>query len=226
MRLRLEEIGILALGSHEERHGAALPLDTDARLASHVASEAAGRTGARFLGVLRSSYELPGINTGRHQSLEQVIGELHARLTDAKRSHDIKAVILINAHGGNGPMREHLRELEGELGMRLTFNNTLVEIEGPHAATGELSMAAAIGIADLSRITEHADFMRFPEVGFVGLKQARERYPWAEQGAQEVEEMGIRADKSLGEKLLERAIDDVVNGVRGLVGSSPSRRDF
>lgn len=212
----LSEVGILALGSHEERHGAALPPDTDAKLASHVASEAAKRTGARFIGVLHSSYELPGIDTGRHQSLDQVLEELRRALLDAKRALGISAAVLVNGHGGNGPLRERLFALEKELGMPIVFNNTLIKLEGPHAATGELSMGAVIGIADASKIAEQTDFERHPEVGFVGLKEARRRYAWAEQQAREVEKMGLRIDKFLGEKLLECAIVDVMNDVREL----------
>ena len=72
MSLDLGKVGILALGSHEERHGAALPPDTDAKLASHVALEAAKRTGVEFLGTLYSSYELPYIDTGRHHDARTV----------------------------------------------------------------------------------------------------------------------------------------------------------
>jgi len=214
--LDLSKVAILALGSHEERHGPALPPDTDAKLASHVASEAAKRTGARFIGVLHSSYELPGIDTGRHQSLDQVFEELRGALLEAKRALGISAAVLVNGHGGNGPLRERLPALEGELGMPIVFNNTLIEIEGPHAATGELSMAAVIGIADVSKIAEQTDFERHPEVGFVGLKEARRRYAWAEQQAREVEKVGLRIDKFLGEKLLECAIVDVMNDIREL----------
>jgi len=212
--LDLSEVGILALGSHEERHGAALPPDTDARLASHVASEAAKRTGARFIGVIHSSYELPGIDTGRHQSLEQVLEELRKTLLNAKRAFGISAAMLVNGHGGNKPLREQLPALEKELGMPIAFNNTLIELEGPHAATGELSMGAVIGIADASKIAEHADFGRHPEVGFVGLKEARRRYAWAEQQAREVEKVGPLIDKFLGEKLIECATVDVMNDIR------------
>lgn len=212
-----KEVGILALGSYEERHGAALPPDTDARLASHVSIEASKRTGARFLGVLRSSYELPGIDTGHHQSLDQLLDELREKLIDSKRSQGILAVVLVNGHGGNEPLREYIGRLEKDLGIRLIFNNTLVDIEGPHAATGELSAGAAIGIVDLSKIHEHSDFERFPEVGFVGMKEVRERYDWAERSAREVERDGIRVDKSLGEKILWRAITDVIDDVWQLV---------
>lgn len=210
------KVGILALGSHEERHGAALPPDTDAKLASHVASEGAKRTGARYIGVLYSSYELPGIDTGRHQSLDQVFEELRKALLDAKRALGISAAVLVNGHGGNEPLRERLLALEKELGMPIVFNNTLIELEGPHAATGELSMGAVIGIADVSKIVEQTNFERHPEVGFVGLKEARRRYAWAEQQAREVEKVGLRIDKFLGEKLLECAIVDVMNDIREL----------
>ena len=210
------KIGLLALGSHEERHGAALPPDTDAKIASHIALDAAKRTGARFLGVLYSSYELSDIDTGRHQTLAQLINELRATLLAAKKTLDIGAVVLVNAHGGNEVLREHLQELEKEVGLRLIFNSKIIELEGPHAATGELSIGAAIGIADPSKLAEHCDFKRHPEVGFVGLKAARNRYTWAEQHAKQVSEQGVRVDESLGKKLIERAISDAVNEVRKL----------
>jgi len=207
------KIGLLALGSHEERHGAALPPDTDAKIASHIALEAAKRTGARFLGVLHSSYELPDIDTGRHQTLEQLIDELRAALLSAKRTLGIRGVVLVNAHGGNEVLREHMRELEEEVGLRLTFNNKIVELEGPHAATGEVSIGAAIGIADPSKLAVHVDFERHPEVGFVGLKAARKRYPWAEKHAKQVRKQGVRIDESLGKRLIERAISNVADDV-------------
>jgi len=207
-------VGILALGSHEERHGAALPPDTDARLAVHVAKEAAKRTGAKFLGVLKSSYELPEIDTGEHQSLEQVINELRGALLNAKKSLELRKVVLVNGHGGNGFLRKWIKTLEAELGISLAFNNTIINLEGPHAGTGELSMAAAIGIADEKKLAEHADFARHPEVAFIGMREARKKYSWAEQQAQEVEKLGVRIDRYLGEKLLECAITDVANEVR------------
>ena len=207
------KVGILALGSHEEKHGAALPLDTDAKLASHVALEATKRSGAKFLGVLYASYELPGIDTGRHQPLEQLVDELISTLRAAKGTLGIEGAILVNGHGGNEPLRDHVREIEQELGMRLFFNNVIVDLEGPHAATGELSMGMAVGITDTSKLAEHVDFIRYPEVGFVGLTEAQERYPWAKQHARDLGKVGIRAEKFFGAELLECAIGDVVNNI-------------
>ena len=207
------KVGILALGSHEEKHGAALPLDTDAKLASHVALEATKRSGAKFLGVLYASYELPGIDTGRHQPLEQLVDELISTLRAAKGTLEIEGAILVNGHGGNEPLRDHVRAIEQELGMRLFFNNVIVDLEGPHAATGELSMGMAVGITDTSKLAEHVDFIRYPEVGFVGLTEAQERYPWAKQHARDLGKVGIRAEKFLGDELLKCAIGDVVNNI-------------
>lgn len=206
------EVGILALGSHEERHGAALPPDTDAKLAIYVAKEAANRTGAKFLGVLKSSYELPEIDTGEHQSLERVLEELRGALRDAK-SLKLRKVVLVNGHGGNSVLKKWIKPLEEELGIRLAFNNAIINLEGPHAGTGELSMAAAIGIAEEKKLAEHVDFTRYPEVAFIGMREARKKYRWAEQQAQEVEKLGVRIDRYLGKKLLECAIVDVTNEV-------------
>lgn len=210
------EIGLLALGSHDERHGAVLPLDTDAKIASHIALEAAKRTGARFLGVIHSSYELPEIDTGHHQTLEQLLDELRATLLTAKKTLGIKGAVLVNGHGGNDEVGDHLRELEEKAGVRLIFNNKVVELEGPHAGTGEVSIGAAIGIVDKSRLPEHTNFERHPEVGFVGLKSARKRYEWAEQHARQVTERSVHVDYLLGGKLLQLAILDVVEDVRKL----------
>jgi 2-amino-5-formylamino-6-ribosylaminopyrimidin-4(3H)-one 5'-monophosphate deformylase len=208
-----DEVGIMALGSHEERHGAALPLDTDVKFATYVAHEAAKKTGAKLIGVLYSSYELKGIETGIHQPMNVVLDELSTALRSAKRALGVKAVVLVNGHGGNEPLRERLPALEAELGLRIVFNNTIVDLEGPHAATGELSMGLAIGITDPSKMAGHANFAKHPEVGFIGLDEARKLYPWAEMQAQEVSKFGLRINRYLGKKLLDCAIVDVINDV-------------
>lgn len=214
--MRAEEVGLLAMGSHEERHGAALPPDTDARIASYLAREVARKTGVKFIGVLRSSYELPGIDTGNHQDLDQVIGELRTALRDAKKALGLKAVVVVNGHGGNGPVSEHIPALEVELGLKIAFNSKIIELEGAHAGSEELSIGAAVGITDESKLAEHSNFKRYPEVGFVGLRETRRRYGWAEKLARDVEERGFHVDRTFGKELLDSAIADIVKDIRKL----------
>ena len=211
-----EKAGVLAMGSHNERHGAALPPDTDAKLAVHVAEEAARRVGAKFIGVLYSAYELPKIDTGEHQPLEVVLDELRSALKNAKNLLGIEGAVIVNAHGGNKPVSKHIPELERELGLRIAFNSTIVDLEGPHAGTGELSMGATLGILDPSKLAEHTDFAKHPEVGFVGLIEARRKYEWVERQAREIMRLGVRVSLFLGRTLLECAISDVINTIREL----------
>lgn len=216
--MRVEDVGILAMGSHRERHGSALPEDADAKLASHVALEAAKRTGAKFLGVLHRSHELPHIDTGLHGSLEDLVEELSESLMRARKCLGIRAAVIVNGHGGNNPVSEKIREVERRVGIKLRFNTRLIELEGPHAGTEEVSMGAAIGIARKEKLKEHCDFSRHPEVGFVGLREAREAYPWAEEHARVVERRGVRIQERRGARMLEEAIGSVVKDVRSLAG--------
>lgn len=209
-------VGVLALGSHDERHGAILPPDTDAKLAAHIALEAAKRTGAKFIGILLSSHELPFIDTGEHHPIAEVLSELRGKLKEAKRVLGLRAVVLVNAHGGNKPLRKHLRRLERESGLKLAFNTRIVDVEGPHAGTGEVSAGVVVGIGDPTKLREHTNFEKYPEVGFVGFKRAREVYPWAEEHAREVSERGIHVDEELGRRLVEEAIESVVRDIRRL----------
>jgi 2-amino-5-formylamino-6-ribosylaminopyrimidin-4(3H)-one 5'-monophosphate deformylase len=187
-----------------------------------VALQASLRTGAKFLGVVFSSHELPGIETGEHQPEELVLKEIEGRLREAKKTLGIKGAVIVNAHGGNSPLREKVEELGRMVGLDLVWNSTLVR--GPHAGTEEFSMACALGMADSSRLSEHMDFERHPEVGFVGLPQALERYDWARKLAREVREKGVRADPELGRALLERAVDEVVRVSRRVQGRLASKR--
>ncbi len=56
---------------------------------------------------------------------------------------------------------------------------------------------------DVSKIEEHCDFDKYPEVGMVGLKKAREIDEGIDKGAREVEQLGVCVDMNLGESLLE-----------------------
>ena len=53
----VHEIGILAIGSPLENHGASLPIDTDSKIAAYLALESSLETGAQFLGIIYSNFE-------------------------------------------------------------------------------------------------------------------------------------------------------------------------
>ena len=69
---KVHEIGILAIGSHLENHGAALPIDTDSKIASYIALQAALRSGAKFLGILYAATEYDYIKHGIHIDAEEL----------------------------------------------------------------------------------------------------------------------------------------------------------
>lgn len=209
------KIGIVALGSHHERHGASLPLDTDARIAEHIAKKVAEKTDSEFLGTLKSAYELPEIETGDHDSIEKVIEEVEEKIEEAK-SKNFEGIFIVNAHGGNQELEKHLKEIEKRTRINLRMDSTICNIEGPHAGTGELSMGAVIGITDESRLDEHTDSEKYPEVGFVGFEEAREKYEWTEKHSQEIIQNGVKVDKFLGNVLLKAAAASAANKVQDL----------
>lgn len=214
----VHRIGILALGSHLENHGAALPIDTDAKIAAHLALQASLRTGAKFLGILYAATEYNYIKHGKHiATLELVEKRLIPTLQAGKKCLDLEKVVLVNAHGGNIPVQDHLPELENKLGLKIVFNNKIVEIEGAHAGTGELSIGAVLGIVDESRLEEHCKFEKYPEVGMVGFKDARMASKGIDEGAWKVQKEGVCVDTHLGNKLLETAIEDVIKDIKGLL---------
>lgn len=217
------KIGIIALGSHQERHGAALPPDTDARIAKHIAQEVANRTNSVFLGVLKSAYELPEIDTGIHQPLEEVEDELIERLEEA-RDEGFQSVLLVNAHGGNQKLEESLEAMGKETGLKLDMDSTVCDLEGPHAGTGELSMGAVIGFTDEPQLEEHQNLEKHPEVGFVGFKEIRKKYAWAEEHSREIMEEGVEVDESLGRNLLESAIESAVEKIEKLRSHFTTRK--
>ena len=81
----VHKIGIIALGSHLENHGPALPIDTDAKIASYIAFKAALESGAKFLGVVYPAHEIKEINHGIHVSLDDLTDEIVNVLKSAKR---------------------------------------------------------------------------------------------------------------------------------------------
>lgn len=214
----VHKVGLLALGSHLENHGAALPIDTDSKIAAYLALEASLRTGAKFLGILFDATEYSYVKHGKHVSpLELINEQLKPTLQSAKNSLDLDMVVLVNGHGGNLPVKEYISSIENELNLEIRFNNKIVEIEGPHAGTGELSMGATLGIIDESKLEEHCNFDKYPEVGMVGLKDARDKSKGINDGAKKILKDGVCVDEELGEHLLETAIEDVISDVISLL---------
>ena len=215
---KVHRVGVLAIGSHLENHGAALPIDTDSKIAAYIALQASLITGAKFLGILYAATEYPYIDHGVHLKPEELI-ENHVipTLRSAKKCLDLDGVILVNGHGGNIPIKNYLDYLKGKTGLKIVFNNKIVEIEGPHAGTGEISIAAILGFLDESKLDVHCDFNKYPEVGMVGLKEARKKDEGIENCAMEVEKLGVCVDLILGESLLETAIVDVTKDVEGMI---------
>ncbi len=214
----VHKVGVLALGSHLENHGAALPIDTDSKIASYLAFEASVRTGAKFIGVLYAATEYDYVKHGVHLPPDELVKkELVPTLKKAKNKLNLEAVVIVNGHGGNVPIIRYLDKIEKDLGLKLVFNNKIVEIEGPHAGTGELSMGAVLGITDDSRLNEHCHFDTYPEVGMVGLHEARQASSGIEKGALKVKDEGVCVDLELGRKLLEIAVNDIISDVKDLL---------
>jgi len=214
----VHEIGVLAIGSHLENHGTALPIDTDSKIAAYIALQAALRSGAKFLGILYAATEYHYINHGNHISArEMALKHLLPVLRSAKRCTKIKKVLLVNGHGGNIPLLDYLEDIEKKLDIKIIFNNKIVEIEGPHAGSGELSMGSFLGIIDESKVEEHCNFQNNPEVGMVGFKEARNIDKGIDEGAKLVENEGVCIDKESGHKMIETAIDDAIKDIEKLL---------
>jgi 2-amino-5-formylamino-6-ribosylaminopyrimidin-4(3H)-one 5'-monophosphate deformylase len=214
----VHSVGILAIGSNLENHGAALPIDTDSKIAAYIGLQASLITGAKFLGILYAATEYPYIDHGIHLKPKILVEkELIPTLKSAKKNLNLDTVVLVNGHGGNLPIKDYLEDIQEETGLKIVFNNKIVEIEGPHAGTGEISIGALLGFLDVSKIDEHCDFDKYPEVGMVGLKKARDTDEEIDKGAREIEQLGVCVDMNLGESLLEDAIVEVIRDVKEIV---------
>ena len=211
---KVHEIGILAIGSHLENHGAALPIDTDSKIASYIALQASLRSGAKFLGILYAATEYNYIKHGIHIDVEELAQNvLVPSLETAKKYLNIKKIVIVNGHGGNLPLIDYIEDIEKKMDIDIIFNNRIVEIEGPHAGTGEISMGSILGIVDESKISKHCDFQKFPEVGMVGFKKARNSDEGINQGANTLLNEGVCIDDNLGNTILENAIMSIIDDI-------------
>ena len=214
----VHEIGVLAVGSHLENHGAALPIDTDSKIAAYLALQASLISGAKFLGILHAATEYDYVRHGIHMDAQKLAkDQLIPTLESAKKYLNIKKVVLVNGHGGNIPLLDYLEEIEKEVELKIVFNNKIVEIEGPHAGTGELSMGSVLKITDEFRLPEQCNFKEHPEVGMVGLKEARVIDDGINEGAVAVEKEGVCVDAELGNMLLETAVEDIIKDIKNML---------
>lgn len=213
----VHKIGIIALGSHLENHGPALPIDTDAKIAAHIAFESSLKTGAKFLGIIFPAYELDTIDHGVHVSLDVLKDNVINTLNSAKEFLDIEKVVIVNAHGGNIPLVTELWEIEDKTDLAIVFNNKVITSEGPHGGSGELSMAKVLGIINENEVENQANVREYEEVGLYGFKQARKDDPNIEEGAIDIEENGVYVDEEYGERLFTLAINSVILDVEKLL---------
>ena len=213
----VHKIGIIALGSHLENHGPALPIDTDAKIAAHIALRSSLETGAKFLGIIFPAYELDTIDHGIHVSLDVLKDNVINTLNSAKEFLDIEKVVIVNAHGGNIPLITELWDIEDKTDLAIVFNNKVISSEGPHGGSGELSMAKVLGIINEAEVENQANVREYEEVGLYGFKQAREDDPNIEEGAIDVEENGVYVDEEYGERLFNLAINSVILDVEKLL---------
>lgn len=213
----VHKVGIIALGSHLENHGPALPIDTDAKIAAHIAFQSSLITGAKFLGIIFPAYELDTIDHGVHVSLEELKENVINTLNQAKKFLNIEKVVIVNAHGGNIPLVAELWDIEDKTDLSITFNNKVISSEGPHGGSGELSMAKVLGIIDDDEVVNQANVDEYEEVGLYGFKQAREDDPNIEEGALDVEENGVYVDEEYGERLFNLSINSVIFDVEKLL---------
>ena len=213
----VHKIGIIALGSHLENHGPALPIDTDAKIGAHIAFQSSLETGAKFLGIIFPAYELDTIDHGVHVSLDTLKENVIGTLNSAKKFLDVEKVVIVNAHGGNIPLVAELWDIEDKTDMVIVFNNKVISSEGPHGGSGELSMAKVLGIINEDEVENQANVREYEEVGLHGFAQARKDDPNIEEGARDVEENGVYVDEEYGERLFNLAINSVILDVEKLL---------
>ncbi|WP_292460448.1 2-amino-5-formylamino-6-ribosylaminopyrimidin-4(3H)-one 5'-monophosphate deformylase [Methanothermococcus sp.] len=208
----VHEVGIIALGSFLENHGSVLPIDTDAKIASYISLNVSIITGAKFLGVVLPSTEYNYVKHGIHNKPEDVIRYIKCIVKEGKKL-GVRKYLIINCHGGNIIISNLLNDLENQYDVKIILKN----ITFTHAATEELSVGSVIGIADdtENKLKEH-DFNKYPEIGMVGLKEARENNIYIDKEAKIVEKYGVKIDKKLGEEILKKAIFECVEIIKEL----------
>ena len=170
------------------------------------------------MGIFYGATEYDFVKHGIHLKKDDLINnQIIPQLINAKELLGISKVIIVNGHGGNNLIINEINKISEKTGLKIIFNNSIIEKEGPHACTGELSMGKVLGFLDESRIKEHGNFIKNPEVGMVGLKLARENEPIIDQEAKFIEENGFKIDEEFGKQLLDNAEKKIINDIRSLL---------
>ncbi|MCD7781825.1 MAG: 2-amino-5-formylamino-6-ribosylaminopyrimidin-4(3H)-one 5'-monophosphate deformylase [Methanosphaera sp.] len=215
---KIHKVGLIALGSHRENHGSVLPIDTDSKIAANVTLHVATTTGATYLGIIYAATEYDYVKHGVHLDKNELIDkQIIPQLINAREQLGIEHVIIVNGHGGNNLIIPKIDQISRKTGLNIILNNSIIENEGPHACSGELSMGKVLGIIDEKKIKEHNNFQINPEVGMVGLNLARENNSIIDNEARIVEEEGFYVDNNYGEELLDNAIKSVTSDVKSLI---------
>lgn len=214
----VHKIGLIALGSHRENHGSSLPIDTDSKIAANVTLKVATDTGATYLGIFYAATEYDYVKHGHHLSKDELIYEqIIPQLNNARKMLDLTSVIIVNGHGGNNLIKDYVDTIAEECKLNIIFNNSIIENEGPHACTGELSMGKVLNIIDEEKLEKHQDFNENPEVGMVGLKLARQKNKIIDSEAKSIEENGFEVDEEFGRQLLENAYNNIIEDMKKLL---------
>lgn len=214
---KVHSVGVIALGSHLENHGPALPIDTDAKIAAHIAFQSSLKSGAKFLGIIYPAHELDEINHGVHVPLNILKNNIINTLKSAQEFLQLEKIVIVNGHGGNLPLMNEISSIEEAVNMPVILNNEIVFLEGPHGGTGELSMGKVLGILDQSQVVNQCNLDEFEEVGLYGFTKARENDPNIDAGAKDIEENGVFVDEEYGNELFNKAINSVLEDIKKLI---------
>ena len=215
---KIHRIGVIALGSHRENHGTSLPIDTDSKIAANVTLKVATDTGATYLGIFYAATEYAYVKHGWHLNKDELLySQIIPQLNNARKLLDLDSVVIVNGHGGNNLIKDDIGVIEKKCNLNVIFNNSIIENEGPHACTGELSMGKVLGIVDEDSLDSHQDYVKNPEVAMIGLREARLNNKIIDREAAYIETHGMKIDEKLGEKLLRDAYNSIVCDIEKLL---------